>query len=132
MMGRGSGYIGMMTYMGSRFASAPEQLRPVLVELRGRGLAFIDDRASADGAAMKLAAEVKVPRSSVDRLLDSDISRSGIDQQLGQLEELARRNGSAIGVGTGYPLTIQAVAAWSTRLAAHGIVLAPLSAVLVP
>lgn len=130
MMGRGAGYIGMMTYMGSRFAAAPEQLRPILQELAARGLAFVDDRASADGAAVRLAGEIKLPRGLVDRRLDTEVSRAGIEQQLGELEELARRNGSAIGVGIGYPVTIQAVAAWSEHLAAHGIALAPLSAAL--
>jgi uncharacterized protein len=132
MMGRGAGYIGMMTYMGSRFAATPDQLRPVLLELRARGLAFVDARAAADGAAMRLAAEVKLPRGLVDRLLETDESRAGIEQQLSQLETLARHNGSAIGVGTGYPATIQAVASWSAQLADRGIALAPLSAVLVP
>ncbi|HZT86585.1 MAG TPA: divergent polysaccharide deacetylase family protein [Stellaceae bacterium] len=132
MMGRGTGYVGMMTYMGSRFAATPEQLRPILGDIKGRGLAFVDARSTADGTAMKLAAEMKLPRGAADRVLDTDLSRSGIEQQLGELETLARRNGSAIGVGAAYPLTIQAVATWSARLAERGIVLAPLSAVLVP
>jgi uncharacterized protein len=130
MMGRGTGYIGMLTYMGSRFAATPGQLRPILAELKARGLAFVDARASADGAGIKLAAEVNLPRGLVDRVLDTDVSRARVEQQLGELETLARHKGSAIGVGAGYPFMIQAIAAWSTHLAAHGIALAPLSAVL--
>jgi polysaccharide deacetylase 2 family uncharacterized protein YibQ len=130
MMGRGTGYIGMMTYMGSRFAGTPDQLRPVLQEIKARGLAFVDNRTSADAAAMRLADQMALPRGLVDRRLETEVSRAGIEQQLGELEELARRNGSAIGVGTGYPVTIQAVASWAAHLDAHGIALAPLSAVL--
>ena len=130
MMSRGTGYIGMITFMGSRFAASPEMLRPILVDLKQRGLAFIDGRATGDGAAAKLASEVKLPRALADRVLDSDVSRPGIEQQLAELEDLARRGGSAIGIGTAYPVTIQTVTAWAARLPEHGIILAPLSAVL--
>ena len=36
-MGRFSGYVGIVNYMGGRFMSEPEALRPVLAEMKKRG-----------------------------------------------------------------------------------------------
>ncbi|MBV8888671.1 MAG: divergent polysaccharide deacetylase family protein [Alphaproteobacteria bacterium] len=130
LMTRGTGYIGLMTYMGSRFDATPDQLRPVLAELKQRGLAFLDAGRSGDDIAPKLGAELGLPRGLADRVIDADASRTAIEAQLAQLEDLARRGGSAVGVGQPYPVTIETVAAWASHLPDHGIALAPLSAVL--
>jgi polysaccharide deacetylase 2 family uncharacterized protein YibQ len=51
--------------------------------------------------------------------------------ELGQLAELARAKGSALGfAGTVRPVTTQRLAAWAIGLAADGLVLAPVSALV--
>jgi polysaccharide deacetylase 2 family uncharacterized protein YibQ len=131
MMSRGTGYIGMMSYMGSRFLAAPDLLRPILGDLKRRGLAFVETRATSDDAAVDLASALKLPHAVADRIIDAEMSRAGIDRELDTLEGLARRAGSAVGVGSAYPVTITAVAQWAAHLRDRGIVLAPISAVLV-
>ena len=132
MMSRGTGYIGLMTFMGSRFSATPDLLRPILVDIKARGLAFVDSHSGGENGAIKMATDLKEPRGVADRILDAEASRGAIEQHLTELEDLARRGSSSIGVGSAYPVTIQTVAAWAAGLQARGFALAPVSAVLTP
>jgi polysaccharide deacetylase 2 family uncharacterized protein YibQ len=129
VMSRGTGYIGLAAYMGTRFARSPAALRPILDELKKRGLAFFDARTTEEKTARGLASELRVPRGFADRILDAELSPSAIEAALSSLEELAKRRGSAIGIGSAYPETIEAVARWAKGQ--RSVALAPLSAVLV-
>ena len=42
-MGRFAGYVGITNYMGGRFLTELRHLRPVLAEMKKRGLVFLDD-----------------------------------------------------------------------------------------
>ena len=53
-----------------------------------------------------------------------------IDARLADLTRLASEHGSAIGLaGPPRPVMLERIAVWAHSLAAHGIVLAPLTAV---
>ena len=129
VMSRGTGYIGLATYMGTRFARSPAALQPILGDLKKRGLALFDARTTEEKTARKVAAELKVPRGFADRILDAELSPGAIGAALSGLEDLAKRRGSAIGIGSAYPETIEAVARWAKGR--RSVVLAPHSAVLV-
>ncbi|MFX6652803.1 divergent polysaccharide deacetylase family protein, partial [Acinetobacter baumannii] len=77
-----------------------------------------------------LATLAGVPRALGDRIIDRDLSRGAIDDQLRELEELARTNGAAVGFASPYPTTIERLNLWMTALADRGIALAPVSAVV--
>ena len=128
LLGRFVGYVGAANYMGSRFTTSPQHLRPVLSSLKQRGLMFLDTRPSQSSVAGKIAEEIGLPRALNDRFLDNVASRANIDARLGELEEIARGGGSAIGVGSAYPVTVERIAACAETLPRKGLVLAPLSA----
>ena len=66
-----------------------------------------------------------------DRTIDARPSRTGIELKLLELEEVARANGSALGVGgLPYPVTIKTVRDWADTLPEKGLVLAPVSAII--
>ena len=71
-----------------------------------------------------------VPRALADRVIDRDLSRGAIDDQLKELAGIARANGAAVGIGSPYPSTIERINLWLTGLADRGFVLAPVSAVV--
>ena len=52
-----------------------------------------------------------------------------IQQQLANLEKIAREHGSAIGITEPYPITLNALESWTAGLEKRGITLAPLSMV---
>lgn len=129
VLGRAAGYVGVTGLSGSRFTSARQSIQPILVALKQRGLMFIDSRASEQSIAASLARSLGVPWAMNDRLLDSEPSQDGVDKALANLEERARRDGAALGIGTPYPVTLERIAAWVPTLAGKGLVLAPSTAV---
>jgi uncharacterized protein len=132
VLSRGAEYVGVATYMGSRFTADAEKLRPVLQTLASRGLLFLDSRYGADTAGPTIAAELKMPRAANDRFLDSEPSRAAIDARLEQLERQAKAKSPVVAMALPYPVTIDRVSAWAQSLAAKGIALAPISVAASP
>jgi polysaccharide deacetylase 2 family uncharacterized protein YibQ len=136
VMSRATGYVGLTNYMGSRFTASADELKPVLEAVKAHGLLFLDSRATSQSKIPAIAAEIGLPRAVTDRVIDAEANnaaptRAIIDRRLGELEEIARRNGHAVGMGFAYPVTAERVAQWAGSLADKGLVLAPLSAVTV-
>ena len=129
-LGRASGYIGVSNYMGDRFTASAEHLRPVIEVLKSRGLMFLDARETRNSVAARVARDLDVPRALNDHFIDAEASRIAIDARLIELERIAKKEGTAVGIGFPYPVTIERIASWAVRLADEGlVVLAPLSAV---
>lgn len=128
-LGRVTGYIGIVSLTGSKFMASHNTLLPVLENLKRRGLLFLDSRATGNSNAANMAAHINLARAAVDRQIDRDPARAVIDEELRLLEETARRNGVAVGLGLPFPTTIERLTAWIPTLYDKGIVLAPLSAV---
>jgi polysaccharide deacetylase 2 family uncharacterized protein YibQ len=127
-LSRVAGYVGVLNYGGTRFASSEESLQPVLAMLKRRGLLFIDGWATARTVSDQLASALAVPHAVGSRRIDMEASRSAIDQRLAELEKMATEQGMAIGIGGAYPVTLERVARWAMGLADRGITLAPVSA----
>lgn len=130
ILSRFTGYVGVTDYMGSRFTTSTQSLRPILAELAARGLLFVDSRSADRSMALEIAAQVGLPRAGNDRFIDEMAARHAIDQRLKDVEALARRNGEALAMGLSYPVTIERVAVWAAGLEARGFVLAPVSAIV--
>src|SRR5262245_17355327 len=127
-LSRATGYVGITNLLGARFMSEQKILEPVLNETARRGLIFVDNGASRSSVALTAARRAEAPFAAGTLILDEVQSRAGIDKKLDELEAEARRNGSAIGVGSAYPVTIARIAAWAEGLESHGLVLVPISA----
>lgn len=132
LMGRFTGYFGVTNYMGAKFTAEDDALAPVFADLGARGLAFLDDGASPRSRSLAVAEAQSVQARKADVVLDAEQTREGIAAALRRLEEIAKERGSAIGVGTALPVTLDVLAEWTRTLAARGIALAPVSAVLNP
>jgi len=128
LLGRGSGYVGITNFMGSRFTSSRDHVKPILGELKERGLLFLDAKVSRDSVAQELATELGVPNTASSRFLDLEASRVAIDARLFELERIAKSAGSAVGMGLPYPVTIERLAVWAETLEAKGLALVPVSA----
>lgn len=127
-LSRITGYVGVINHMGSQFTRSPKDLRPVMRELKRRGLLFLDSRSGANSLAADIASEVGVPRSINNRFLDEIASRDAIDRRLAQIETMALKDGTAVGVGHTFPVTLDRVAEWIAALDDKGLALAPVSA----
>lgn len=127
-MGRFAGYTGITNYMGARFLTEIQALRPVFAEMKKRGLVFLDDGTANRSMASQIGQIVGLPVRNGMKVIDQDPTEQGIEDALTALETEAREKGFAIGTGTGLQVTIDAVDQWSRSLAEKGILLVPVSA----
>ncbi|MGE0239061.1 MAG: divergent polysaccharide deacetylase family protein [Parvibaculaceae bacterium] len=127
-MGRFAGYVGITNYMGGRFLGEVQALRPVLAEMKKRGLVFLDDGTAPRSMAGEVGRIVGLPVKTAVRMIDTEANAEAIERALAELEAEARETGFAIGTGTGLEVTIEAVEQWSRSLAEKGILLVPVSA----
>lgn len=122
VLGQAHGYVGILNATGTAFAAKEETLGPVLENLDGRGLLFLD----ASGAA-PAGTSAHLPFASVDLRLDEGITPDTVDALLAEAETLARRAGKAIVLLPPYPVVVDRLSVWTEGLDS-GVVLAPVSA----
>lgn len=127
VLSRTDNYVGVGSFMGSRFAADASAMRPVLQAIADRGLIYLDTGQAVGSVARSLGAEIGLSMLVSDGQVDSMAARQAIDAELAQIEALAKENGAALAVGTAYPVTIERLAVWTRSLADRGIVLAPAS-----
>ncbi|HUN41802.1 MAG TPA: divergent polysaccharide deacetylase family protein [Acetobacteraceae bacterium] len=130
LMARVQGYVGITNALGAlrgeRFAGMPQLMAPVLAEAARRGLLYVDARPPGEGGQA-----VQNQVWSVDTDLVVDGPPEQIDAKLGELQQLARERGEALGLATGpSPIVVQHIAAWANGLMDRGLVLAPVSALV--
>lgn len=101
----------------------------VLRELDQRGLIFLDSLTTGSSVGAEVAAEFAIPFVSRDVFLDNEKDVAAIARTLQALEEKARADGTAIGIGHPYEETIEALRQWLPTLEEKGITLAPVSAI---
>ena len=130
VLSRVTGYVGVTSFMGSKFTTSPDHLQPILIELKRRGLLFLDTGATRDSVAARIGLDMGLPIVVSDRFFDQRASRVAIDAHFLELEQIARRGSIAVGIGYPYPVTIERLAAWIPSLAQKGIELAPISAIV--
>jgi polysaccharide deacetylase 2 family uncharacterized protein YibQ len=118
-----------MNYMGARFSADAEAMGLLLAELGKRGLLFLDDGSTARSVAPELALKNGVPFAIGDTAIDAVRDRGEILKKLDQLESTARAKGYAIGTGSAFDVTVEAVAAWALEAKKRGIEIVPVSAV---
>lgn len=130
ILGRFSGFAGVISVMGSKFSRAEDSLRPVLNALNARGLMYVEGADAAGSVAPRIAAEIGLPRVIADVVLDAEPSRAAIERQLDHLEAVARERSVAVGLARPYPVVIASVAQWAAKLNDRNLVLAPASALV--
>jgi polysaccharide deacetylase 2 family uncharacterized protein YibQ len=130
VLGRMTGYVGVVNSMGSKFTASTTAITPVLQDLSHRGLLVVDSSATRLSVAAKIARSMDIPRAVNNRYIDNDLTPDAIDGQLAELEKVAQGYGAAVGIGRAYPVTIDRLAAWIPTLKVKGILIAPITAVV--
>jgi polysaccharide deacetylase 2 family uncharacterized protein YibQ len=130
VMGRFGGYVGLMNHMGARFTASAADFGPVMEELGTRGLGYLDDGSSNRSLAPQLAAANAVEFARADAALDQNPARAPILEALKALEAKAAGGGSAIGVISALPVSIQTIAEWAQTVESRNVVIVPVSALM--
>ena len=126
-MGRFSGYVGLVNFMGAKLTSNEAALAPILKEAAMRGLLVLDDGSSSRSVIGAVAPSVRAAAARADIVLDGTPQAEAIDKELARLEEMARKQGVAIGTASALPLAVDRIARWAQTLEARGILLVPIS-----
>ncbi len=123
VMGRFTGYTGVMTFMGAKLTADEAALAPILKEIAGRGLIVVDDGSSSRSTLKPGAGALRAAA-----VLDAVPRADAIDRELAKLEDLARERGSAVASASALPLTVDRIARWSKTLEERGVQLVSASA----
>ena len=131
LMSRMHGYVGIASFMGTRFTASEAALAPVLRETAKRGLIFVDDGGSTRSVAGQVAGGNNLPFAKADIVLDVTPTPAEIERALNRLELLAREKGSAVGYATALPATVTRIAEWAKKAEGRGFLLIPISMIAV-
>ncbi|MET0067192.1 MAG: divergent polysaccharide deacetylase family protein [Candidatus Thiodiazotropha sp.] len=121
---------GVNNHMGSLLTRDPTSMRWLMTELRREGLYFIDSRTTEMTLAERVADTQQIPNSRRDIFLDNIPNEDAIREQLLKLVALARKRGSAIGIGHPYTATIKVLREELPALQRQGIELVPVSEIV--
>lgn len=120
-MGRMTNYTGVMNYLGGRFLADAEALEPVMRDISNRGLLFLDDGSSAQSLSGTYAKAFGGPHAFADVVLDQEVSKASVLKKLDELERIALRKGTAIGVASAFDESVDAVTEWARDAQGRGI-----------
>ncbi len=121
VLARTAGYVGVLAQDGPFTKS--QQLGPILAMLRERGLLVVGNTDSADP---------KPPMVRLGGAVDSEIFRDAVESKQKALAAQVRAKGSQAVLFSPRPASMETMAPWLASLAAEGIVLAPVSALVGP
>ena len=126
-LSRLQGYAGIANFMGARFVATDLVMQPIVREAAKRGLSYFDDGSTPRSVAQSLAAGQAMPFAKADFTIDAVPTSAEIDRNLVKLETLAKERGTAVGVASALPISIERLAAWIKTLDSKGIMLVPLT-----
>ncbi|MFJ5368656.1 divergent polysaccharide deacetylase family protein [Bosea sp. CER48] len=126
-LGRFTGYVGIVNFLGGRLTSDENALSPLLREFAGRGLMVIDDGSSPRSLLAGAAGRAQIPAVKIDRVIDGVTRAEAIDKELAALETLARDQGVVVAAASALPVSIERINRWAQSLEAKKIVLVPVS-----
>lgn len=126
-LSRFQGYAGIANFMGARFVVSDNVMQPIIREAAKRGLGYFDDGSAPRSVAASLAASQAMPFGKADLTIDAVPTTLEIDRALAKLETFARERGTAVGIASALPISIERLSVWSKALESRGIMLVPLT-----
>ncbi|GKQ53799.1 divergent polysaccharide deacetylase family protein [Bradyrhizobium sp. Ce-3] len=126
-LSRLQGYAGIANFMGARFVATDPVMQPIVREAAKRGLSWFDDGSTPRSVAQSLSAGQSLPFARADFAIDAVPTSAEIDRALVKLETIAKERGTAVGVASALPVSIERLGAWLKTLDSKGIMLVPLT-----
>jgi len=119
---------GINNHMGSLLTRHPGHMLWLMRAMRNdQQWFFVDSRTTKYTVARQIAFENSVPSVSRDVFLDDDPSPEAVQREFMRLIGLARRNGSALGIGHPHPATLAVLQRELAQLSKHGVTLVPVA-----
>ena len=119
---------GLNNHKGSLLTRHPGNMAWLMQAINRRGdLFFVDSRTTKATVASQLAAEYGVPNISRNVFLDNDPDPESVRVQFRKLIAIARRDGTALGIGHPLPGTLTVLKEELENLQRHDVQLLPVS-----
>ncbi len=125
-----NGYVGINNHMGSKFTTDRARMNVVMMELKARGLLWLDSKTIQGSAGTAAAQAAGVPYIERDVFIDNEQTVEAVLAQLAEAEKVARGRGTAIAIGHPHDATLEALARWLPEAGRKGIALVPVTEVL--
>jgi polysaccharide deacetylase 2 family uncharacterized protein YibQ len=113
--------IGINNHMGSLLTQHPGHMQWLMDSIRNNGQFYVDSLTSDNSVAARLAKENNVPYLTRDVFLDHKQGTKNVRAQLMQLIKIAKRNGSALGIGHPHASTIEVLANELQNISKYGV-----------
>lgn len=120
------GVAGVNNHTGSRMTADSRAMETVLKEIRDRKLIFVDSRTTADTVAEMTARSLGIPTASRQVFIDQGYNAGDVTSSMLELADIARKKGSAIGIGHAIPSTLDDVKAILPKLLDSGVRVVPI------
>lgn len=103
------GIVGVNNHMGSRLTADSDKMNQIFTILKKKELFFIDSRTSPTSQGEASARLFKLKFAQRDIFLDNSQNIPYIRGQFARLIKIARKHGTAIGIGHPYKVTLEAL-----------------------
>lgn len=113
--------IGINNHMGSLLTRHPGHMQWLMESIKNNGQFYVDSLTSDNSVAARLAKENNVPYLTRDVFLDHKQDIKSIRKQFIQLIKVAKRNGSALGIGHPHINTIEVLMKELPHLNEYGV-----------
>ena len=117
--------VGILDVMGSKFRESSQHITPVFAKLKQANLFYVQ---GTPGVRM---GDATVPTAIADLVVDERPFRAAVDARLDYAERLAKYQGSAVATMSAKPVSFERLVLWIEQSQKKGIVLAPISQVLI-
>jgi len=119
---------GLNNHQGSLLTRHPGDMGWLMQAIRGHGgLFFVDSRTTPATVARRLAQEYGIPNSERNVFLDNEPEPDKVRSKFRELARLARRNGTALGIGHPHPATLEVLVDELRKLGDDGVQLVPVA-----
>ena len=119
---------GLNNHKGSLLTRHPGTMAWLMQAINKHGnLFFVDSRTTKETVARQLAVEYGVPNSSRNVFLDNDPNPEAVRAQFRKLVAIAKRDGTALGIGHPLPGTLNVLQEELQNLHRQGVQLLPVS-----
>jgi len=108
--------IGVNNHMGSRFTENRAAMQACLAGLKENNLFFLDSLTSARSVGFSMAKEMGLRTARRDIFIDNSQNPREVIKQLDALISIARKRGSAIGIGHPHQATLDALRKYQAKL----------------
>ncbi len=124
------GVIGVNNHTGSKMTENRRAMQVFLSEIKKRNLIFIDSRTTADSVAEEVARALSIPTASRHVFIDQGYDGGDVRANMRLLADMAKRNGSAIGIGHAIDSTLDQVKDVLPEILQDGIQVVPIESLV--